>query len=324
MSRILGLIVGLTLGLFALPLGPDAQQARRPYRVGVLHAAYFPSIPPIEGLKAGVKATGLEEGRDVTFDIRFTRGNLQALPGAAAALVKENVDLIFTFDEPPTRAAKAASAAIPVVFTSVGDPVAAGLVKSIARPGGNVTGVSSLATELVPKRLEVLKAFVPGLRRVWAIYHADDVSAAAAARKAQEVAPVLKLEVMARPVRTEQELVENLKRLLPGDGLLTPPTVTMNIPGLILDLELAGKWPAVSFSTFWVEAGALTSYGSDPAADGFQAARLAVKILRGARPEDLPVEGSNKIEFAVNLRMARGLGLTIPPGIIARVDKVVE
>jgi putative ABC transport system substrate-binding protein len=169
-----------------------------------------------------------------------------------------------------------------------------------------------------------LKAIAPGLRRVWAVYHADDLSAVAAARKAQEVAQPLKLEVVARSVRTEQELVEALKTLRPGDGLLTPPTVTMNIPGVILDLELAGKWPAISFTTFWVEAGALASYGSNAAAEGVQAARLAVKILRGARPRDLPVEGSNKIELAVNLKTARGLGLTIPRDILARADKVIE
>lgn len=324
MGRIIGLIVGLAFGLLAAPLAPDAQQPKRPSRVGVLHAAYFPIIPPVEGFKAGVKALGLEEGRDVIFDIRFTRGNVQALPDAAAALAKENVDLIFTFDEPATRAASAATSHIPVVFTNVGDPVAAGLVKEIARPGGNVTGVWSLAVDLVPKRLEVLKAIVPTLRRVWAIYHADDVSAAVAARKAQEVGPLMKLEVVARAVRTPEELVENLKMLRPGDGLLTPPTVTMNIPGVILDLELAGKWPAVSFSTFWVEAGGLASYGSAVDHDGFQAARLAVKILRGARPRDLPVEGSNRIELAVNLKTARGLGLTIPRDILARADRVVE
>ena len=324
MGRVVALIVALTFCLLVAPLAPDAQQPRRPYRIGVLHGAYFPIIPPVEGFKTGLKALGLEEGRDVTFDMRFARGNLQALPVLAAALVKENVDLIFTVDEPPARAARAATRTIPIVFVQVGDPVAAGIVREVANPGGNLTGVSSLATELVPKRLEVLKAIAPPLRRVWAVYHADDFSAGAAARKAQEVAPLLKLDVVVRPVRTEGELVENLKALRPGDGLLTPPTVTMNIPGVILDLELAGKWPAISFSTFWVEAGALASYGSDIAADGFQAARLAVKILRGARPQDLPVEGSNRIELAVNLKTARSLGLTIPREILARADRIIE
>lgn len=267
---------------------------------------------------------GLEEGRDVTFDIRFTRGDPQATPVAAAALVKERVDLIFSVHEEATHAVKAATQTIPIVFVRIGDPVAAGIVKEIARPGGNITGVSSLDTELVPKRLEILKAVVPTLRRVWAVYHTEDRSSIAAARKAQEVAPLLKLELLARPVRTSEELASSLKGLRPGDGLLCPPAVSMNIPSVILDLERFSRVPAVFFSAFWVQAGAMVSYGSDFYADGVQAARLVAKILRGARPQDLPVEGANKIELAVNLKAARGLGVTIPREILARADRAIE
>lgn len=319
---IAGLIVTLAVTLTAL--SAEAQLVRRLYRIGVLHQAFFASIPSVDGLKAGLKAAGLEEGRDVTFDIRFSRGNPQATSAAAAALAKDGVDLIFTFDEYPTQAAKAATQTIPIVFCSVGDPVSAGIVREIAKPGGNLTGVSSLVTELVPKRLEILKAIVPTLRRVWAVYHADDLSSAAAARKAQEVAPVLKLEVVARGVRTPEELVASLKGLRAGDGLLSPPTVALNIPGVLLDLEFSGRWPLVSFTRFWAQAGALVSYGPDFVADGAQAARLVAKILRGARPEDLPVEGSNKIELAINLKTARSLGVTIPRELLARADHVIE
>jgi len=214
------LVFTLALGILLAPLASDAQQARRPYRIGVLHESYLPNIPQLEGLKAGLKNMGLEEGRDVTFDIRFTRGDPQATPVAAAALVKERVDLIFSVHEEATHAVKAATQTIPIVFVRIGDPVAAGIVKEIARPGGNITGVSSLDTELVPKRLEILKAVVPTLRRVWAVYHTEDRSSIAAARKAQEVAPLLKLELLARPVRTSEELASSLKGLRPGDGLL--------------------------------------------------------------------------------------------------------
>ncbi|HLE80927.1 MAG TPA: ABC transporter substrate binding protein, partial [Dehalococcoidia bacterium] len=180
------------------------------------------------------------------------------------------------------------------------------------------------ATELAPKRLEILKAIFPALRRVWAVYYAGEGSSLAAARKAQEVAPLLKLEVVARPVRTLEELVGHLKGLRPGDGLLAPPTVTMNIPGLILDLQLGAKWPAVFYTGFWVQSGAVVSYGSNSSADGFQAARLVAKILRGAQPRDLPVEGANKIELAINLKTAKTLGVIIPPEILARADLVVQ
>ena len=318
------LIGALALAVLWAPLSAEAQQTRRVYRVGVLHGSYVPGIPAVEGLKAGLKALGLEEARDVAFDIRFTRGNPQAIPAAVAALAKAGVDLIFPVDEHATRSAKAATQTIPIVFTGVGDPVAAGIVAAIAHPGGNVTGVSSLATELVPKRLETLKALFPTLRRVWAVYHADDLSSIAGARKAQEVAPLLKLELLARPVRTPEELVSHLKALRPGDGLLSPPTVAMNIPGLILDLELGGRWPAVFATAFWVQAGATVSYGSDDYADGVQAARLVAKILRGARPQDVPVEGANKIELAINLKTAKSLGVTIPREVLARADRVIE
>jgi putative ABC transport system substrate-binding protein len=318
------LLVILGLGIHLAPHAADAQQAAKMYRIGILHEAYFASIPQVEGLKAGLKALGLEQGRDVTFDIRFTRGKPEAAPVAVAALVKAGVDLIFTVDEEATRASKAVTQTIPIVFTGVGDPVAAGIVASVAHPGGNVTGVSNLATELVPKQLEILKAIVPALRRVWAVYHADDRSSLAAARKAEEVAPLLKLELVARPVRTPDELVGALKALRPGDGLLCPPAVTLNIPGLILDLERGSRVPAVFYNAFWVQAGAMVSYGVNSHASAVQAARLVAKLLRGARPQDLPVEGNDKIELAINLRTAGSLGVTIPREILARADQVIQ
>jgi len=322
--RTVGLIVSLALGVLSTPLEAEAQQPRRPYRIGVLHLAFVPNSPQVEGLKAGLKTMGLLEGRDVAFDIRFARGNPQALPAAASDLAKASVDLIFAVDEEPTHAAKAATQTIPIVFVSVGDPVAAGLVAAVAHPGGNLTGVSSLTTELVPKRLEILKALVPAMRRVWAVYHADDRSSTASVRKAQEIAPLLKLELVARRVRTSEELVSALGTLRRGDGLFTPPAVTMNIPGVILNLERETRVPAVFFSTFWVKAGAMVSYGSDFYAAGVQAARLVARVLRGTKPYDLPVEGADKIELAVNLKAARNLGITIPREILLRADHVIE
>jgi putative ABC transport system substrate-binding protein len=177
---------------------------------------------------------------------------------------------------------------------------------------------------LTPKRLELLKAMFPAVRRVWAVYYADDLSSAEAARKAQEVASLLKLEVVVRAVRTPEELVGYLKTLRSGDGLLSPPAVTMNIPSVILDLERMSRWPALFYNTFWAQAGALVSYGSDPYAEGVQVARLVARILRGEQPQDLPVEGANKIELAINLKTARSLGITIPRDILVRADRLIE
>ena len=313
-------IAVFTIGILASPLAADAQRASRPYRVGVLHTGFFEEIPSV----AGLKALGLEEGRDVTLDIRFTRGKLDEAPTAAAALVKSGADLIFAQTEQSARPLKESTQTIPIVFAEVGDPVAAGLVASVPRPGGNITGISSLATDLTPKRLEILKAMFPGVRRVWAVYYADDLSSAEAARKAQEVATLLKLEVVARAVRTPDELVGYLKTLRSGDALLSPPAVTMNIPSVILDLQRMNRWPALFYNTFWAQAGALVSYGSDPYAEGVQVARLVARILRGERAQDLPVEGANKIELAINLKTARSLGITIPRDILVRADRVIE
>jgi putative ABC transport system substrate-binding protein len=317
-------LIALFLGVPLAPLSGEAQQVKRPYRIGVLHTAFFEEIPSVAGLKAGLKELGLEEGRGVTLDIRFTRGKLDESLPAAATLLKNGADLIFAQTEQSARAVKDLTRTIPVVFAEVGDPVAAGLVASIPRPGGNITGISSLATELTPKRLEILKAMFPSLRRVWAAYYADDLSSAEAARKAQEVAGLLKLDVVVRAVRTPEELVGHLKNLRSGDGLLSPPSVTMNIPAVILDLELMSRWPALFYNTFWSQAGALVSYGSDPYAEGVQAARLVARILRGERPQDLPVEGANKIELAINLKTARSLGTIIPRDILVRADRVIE
>ena len=321
--RPLWLIV-IALAILWGQLPTEAQQTKRPQKIAVLHRGFFPINPSVEGLKAGLRTEGLEEGRDVTFDIRFTRGNLEKAPAIAAELANSGADLIFVDDEEAARAVMVATKTIPIIFTQVGDPVAAGIVREVARPGGNITGVSNLATELVAKRLEILKAMVPTLRRVWLVYHADDRSSVAVARKAREVAPLLKLELVARPVRSSEELVGQLKTLRAGDGMLSPDSRILNIPGLVLDLVLLARVPAVFDSAFWVQAGGLVSYGSEEKANAAQAARLVAKVLRGARPHDLPVEGANKIELAISLKTAKAFGLTIPQSVLIRADHVIQ
>ncbi len=319
-------VATLTLGVLFAACTTDAQQqVEPPYRIGVLNTGFLPNTPQTRGLKDGLRALGLEENRDVTFDIRSIKGNLQEASAAAASLVNAGVHVIVTGDgEYAARAAKAATRAIPIVFVGVGDPVATGLVPSMARPGGNLTGVSSLGTDLAPKRIEILKTLYPGLRRVWAVYHTDDLSSAAAARKARAAERALQIAVVVWPVASTEELVETLKMLEPRDGLLCPLTATLNIPGVVLDLDRMAGWPAIFNQALWVEAGGLISYGSNIAADASQAARLVARILRGQSPEELPVEGSNNIELSVNLRAARKLGIAIPREILVRADRVIE
>jgi putative ABC transport system substrate-binding protein len=239
---------------------------------------------------------------------------------AAAALVAAGVDLIFTSNEAATQAAKAATRTVPIVFTLVGDPVAAGIVAKLAQPGANVTGISGLTTELVPKRLEALKTLMPAIRRVWAIHYAADPSSVAAVRKAGEAAPILGLALMPRPVRSAEELERALKDIRPGDAILPPDVATLDIPAAILEASLVSRIPAVFPASLWVGHGGLVSYGSDYQSQGIQAARLVAKILRGTRPQDLPVEGADKIDLAVNLKTAAMLGATVPRKMLLRAD----
>jgi len=262
--------------------------------------------------------------RDVRFDVRSTAGDDRTIATLAAALARENPDVIVAVGEKETRAAQAAAPQTPVVFIQIPDPVAVGLVTSVARPGGHVTGVSDLRTELVPKRLEVAKKLMPNLRRVLVVYDAQDSASAAAARKAQETAPSLKLNVVVRAVRTQEEAVRELKTASARDVLLAPATMNLNIMELILNLNLYAVAPAIFPSSFWVQAGGVASYGVDNYAEAVQAARLVAKILRGARPADLPVEGVNKLELAVNRKTLQAFGVTISTALAVRVDRVFE
>ena len=324
--RATALAVCLLAAALVAPPAAEAQQAGRPYRIGVLTAAWAPNHPSVEGLRAGLKALGLEESRQVTLDIRFTEGNLRALPEAAAALVAAGADVLFTSAENATLAAAAVTQRIPIVFVNVGDPVASGVVSSVARPGRNVTGVSNLATELAPKRLEILKALAPGLRRVWAVYDAADApEARAAVEKARAAAASLKLEVLMRPVSTADELAAALAAVRPGDGFFAPDRATsLDISAQILKTAAVARTPTMFSAAFWVGHGALASYGADYYASGSQAARLVARILQGAKPQDLPVEGANRIELVINLKTAKALELAIPQPLLLRADRVIQ
>jgi ABC-type uncharacterized transport system substrate-binding protein len=312
----------LAAGLAFLVASGEAQERHRPYRIGVLNEAWAANHPTVEGLRAGLRELGFEDGRDVVFDIRFTQGKPEATPAAAEALVNAGVDLIFTSNEAATLAAKNATQKIPIVFTLVGDPVNAGIVRTVAKPGGNVTGISSLTTELAAKRLEILTVLAPKTRRVWAIHYGDDPSSIAAIWRAEEAAKKLHVELLARAVYTAEQLQYAIKSVRPGDGLLPPDVGTLDVPAVLLELSISSHIPAVFATSLWVGHGGLVSYGSDYYAEGAQAARLVAKILRGAPPGDLPVEGTDKIDLAVNLKTASALGLVVPRKILLRADTI--
>jgi putative ABC transport system substrate-binding protein len=307
--------------LLALPAhAAQAQEARRPFRIGVLNEAFSAAHPTVEGLKAGLRELGLAEGRDVTFDIRFTEGKPEAMPAAAEGLVKTGVDLIFTSQEAATLAARDATKSVPIVFTSVGDPVGAGVVANLADPGANVTGISSLQAELVAKRLQFLKTLAPTVRRVWLVYYGADLSTTAMIGKALEAAGTMKVEVLPRGVLDPAQLKQVLREVRRGDAVLAPEGSSLDIPLAILEHSLAQRVPAIFATALWVGHGGLVSYGPDSYAEGVQAATLVAKILGGVKPQDLPVEGADRIDLAVNLKTSELLGLTVPRKILLRAD----
>ena len=304
------------------PLAASAQRARAPLRIGVLNDARAANHPTVDGLKSGLRDLGFEEGRDVVFDVRLTDADPARIATAADALVKARVDAIFTSGESAALAARAATQTIPIVFTLVGDPVAAGLVKSRASPGGNVTGVSSRAAELVRKRLEALTSLAPNVRRVWAIHAGAGPAFDAAIASANELASRGGPQVVSRPVLTKGELAQAVERIGAEDALLVPADALLDVPAVLLETSLARRVPAVFPAELWVDHGGLVSYGAGYREQGAQAARLLAKVLRGSRPQDLPVESAENVVLAVNLKTAAAFGLGVPQTVLFRADVI--
>jgi ABC-type uncharacterized transport system substrate-binding protein len=313
----------ILLAAVAMPAESSAQvESPRPYRIGVLNEAWAANHPTVEGLKAGLRARGLAEGRDVTFELHFTEGNSDELPGEARALIKANVDLILTNNEAAALAAKDASRQIPIVFTLIGNPIAAGVVTDLARPGGNLTGIAGGATQIVAKRIEILRTLMPKLRRVWFIYRAGDSTDAAAVAAATEAAKYLKVELLARSVESADQLKRTLLEVRPGDGLMSPEIDDLDITAAILDKSLKSRVPAVFATAHWVARGGLVSYGPDLYAQGVQAAGLVARILQGTRAQDLPIESADDIALAINLETARLFRLDVSRQILFRADVI--
>lgn len=312
------LLVALLLA--AVAGAAHAQPAKRIFRIGVLTEAWAANHPTVEGLKAGLLDLGFEEGRDVSFDVRFTQGDTGALPAAAQELLKAGVDVIFTCSEAATRIAKAATSRLPIVFTLIADPVASGIVASRARPNGNLTGISNLAVELAGKRLQILKTLEPAVLRVWIPHANDDPTASAALERMRAAGQKLGVEIVPRSIASPGQINAMFSELQQGDALFAPDTDSLDIAAAILEASLASRIPAVFPSSLWVGHGGLVSYGPDYHAQGMQAARLVAKIMRGSRPQELPVEGATKIDLVVNLKTAMQLGISVPRKVLLRAD----
>ena len=302
-----------------------ADNLKRPVRIGSLNESWGPT-PMVVGLRDGLKELGYREDRDYFLGIRFTQGDLSALLAAARELVNMGVDLIFAETDAAAKAAQLTTPQVPIVFPYSFDPIGSGLIESFARPGGNITGVAGLTLDLGPKRLQLFQEMIPELRRVLYPYDAADALAVKQAQTYRHAARQLGIELVEQPVHTSEEARDILTRIQPGevDGVLPPRCCSMNIPGIVLDIMISKHIPAMFETVFWPEQGAFASYGQDYYESGKQSARLVDKILKGQKPAEIPVEVNSKIEFVINIKAAKALGLTIAPEVLYQADRIIR
>jgi putative tryptophan/tyrosine transport system substrate-binding protein len=324
--RCVALVVLLvSSGLLLGGAGP-AQKRAQPFRIGALTASWGPT-PAIVALRDELLALGYREGEQFELGVRFTQGNMAELTTAARELVQYGVDLIFASDVPAAKAAQMATTCIPIVFAGLGgNPVEMGLIQSFAQPGGNITGVVNLDVELGPKRLEVFRDLIPGLHRVLLPYDPTNASSVAAVRGYREAARRSGIELVEQVVHTEDEAQATLAAVRKGevDGILSLGSIALNIDGFALEATARQAIPSMFASAFWAEQGSLASYGPDLDDSGRQAVRLVDKILKGAKPAELPVEVNNKIEFVINLKTAQTLGLPIAPEVLFQANRLIR
>ena len=319
------------LALGAAPLAAEAQQAAKVARVGYLSPNLAASPHLRDALLQGLRDLGYVEGRNVVIEYRDAEGKLERLPALAAELVALKVDVIFVgAGTRVTLAAMQATKTIPIVFTGVGDPVESGLVTSLARPGRNVTGLSSLGPELVGKRLELLKQAVPGVDRVavlWlpgALGERTDKDMLTGADVAARALGVRLQFVEARGPDEFARAFSDMSSARAGALTVLPSNRFLREHRRLVDLAAENRLPAVYTSREFVDAGGLMSYGANTADLHRRAATYVDKILKGAKPGDLPVEQPTKFELIINLKTANALGLTIPQPVLGRADEVIQ
>jgi putative tryptophan/tyrosine transport system substrate-binding protein len=315
-----------TLFLANLSLA-DAQQTKV-FRIGILDVSTASgSAVLLEAFRQELSKLGWIEGKNITFEYRFAEGKFDPLPGLAADLVRLKVDLIVVSGGPPALAAKSATTTIPIVMTTSGDPVAQGLVASLGRPGGNVTGLSSLVPELNSKRLEILNDAVPKLARVGFLRSRSGLGDLSMKEiRAAALALKVKLEEIETQVDAKglESAFQTAKQKQVNAIMVTAGRTIFGERKRIV--ELAGKYrlPAIYFQKEFVDEGGLMSYGVDFDDLYRHAAVYVDKILKGAKPADLPVQQATKFEFVINLKAAKQIGLTIPPDVLARANKVIK
>ena len=323
----------LTLLFIVVALGAgatiaEAQQTKKVPRIGYLATVSLSAISArIEAFRQGLRELGYVEGKNIVIEWRYAEGKADRLPGLAAELVRLKVEVIITAGAPATRRAKEATVTIPIVMTNDGDPVGTGFVASLARPGGNITGLSTLAPELSGKQLELLKEIVPKLSRVAVLGTSTRPGNAQSLREIELAARAFGVKLQYLDVLDPKD-IETAFRAASKER--ADAVLVLNSPVLIsqrtqiADLAVKSRLPAMYYRREYVEDGGLMSYGVNLSHLARRAATYVDKILKGAKPADLQVEQPTKFELIINLQAAKQIGITIPPNVLARADKVIK
>ena len=326
--RTFGAAVAFAFSMVLAPLATHAQPAAKHYMIGFL------SISPEErvahllnALSSGLRDLGYVEGGNVAFQRKFADGQPERLPALAEGLVQIKPNIIVAYGATAARAARRATADIPIVMMVHPDPISAGLVASMSRPGGNVTGLARLSQELSAKRLELLKGTIPGLSRVAVLWYANSPDGERSVREIEEAARRLGVETYVLGVRSAADIEAAFATMSRSrvDGLITvPSTMLFDNQSSLVVLSAKHQLPGIFPDAEFVEAGGLMAYGARLSDEFRRAAIYVAKILRGARPGDLPVEEPTKFEFVINLKTAKALGWTIPQSMLIRADRVLD
>ena len=307
---------------------PFAQQAAKVWRIGMLDTTGMASnAANVDAFRKGLQELGYVEGRNYVLEYRSADGSNDRFPELAAELVRLKVDLIVTRGTPATQACQKATTTIPVVTTAVGDPVATVLIASLARPGGNITGLTSITSDLVGKRLQLLKEIVPALARIVYMSNMGNPSVPAAWKEAEKAARSTGIQPLLADVRKREDLApafEDAVKRRAGALMVGNDGLTQTHGKLIVELAARHRLPAIFSARDYVIDGGLISYGVSYADMYRRAASYVDRIFKGAKPGDLPMEQPTKIDMMINLKTAKALGLTIPQSVLLRADEVIE
>jgi ABC-type uncharacterized transport system substrate-binding protein len=328
-TRVRQQFFGFALGAFLFALYPPAlaQEARKAPRIGLLTLLAKPD-PSEEAFLQGLRELGYVAGQNITIEYRRAAGKVERLPELAEELVRLNVDLIVVRSTPVVQAAKNATATIPIVMLGTADPVRSGFVASLARPGGNITGMSSIMPELAGKRLELLSEIVPKLSRVAFLAHGGDPAHKLFVKEAQEAAERFGMKFQPLVIATPEQIegaFAAMTREHAGALIVQPLFIAILGQGQrIANFAARNRLPTISDGNGFPEAGGLMFYGPDQLPRYRAAAYYMDKILKGAKPADLPVQQPTKFELVINLKTAKEIGLIIPPNLLARADRVIR